>query len=531
MENYTWREGRATFCLLVTGATEEFASFVKNQLSGDYYNSLAGIRESFLAEKRFEDVEFCLCVIAEEVLYALVVGGASLVLVRGGARTSLLKTLKSTASVVTGYVEPGDAFELETSAGKRLFTAQEPMAEQVAIKQRAARVIDRLLEHLPERRIIIHGGEGNTRARKASLVGIILLVVLGISVYFGVQRRADTLRREEYSPKLSEARHDFEEARELSGISSSRARELILRAHQTTKELKSQGVEDEELNSLASEISGFLGPIAGIYEEPANVFFDLSIVAAGFEGVDVALSGGELRILDAAGRRLVGMEVESKSTNVIAGPDYLPDALATAAYESRSFILSTDGVREVTGDVELVVKPDWSASDVLIAAFAGNLYVLDRGNNQIWRYPGVSSGFLEKEEWLGEGFTIDVSEAVAMAIDGSIWTVDKSGDFKVYSMGAPATFAINGNSQPFSEVVDLFASEESKFIYVLDRGNSRIAVSKKNGDYIGDYVAPELSAATSLVVSEEDGLILFLADSKLYSLEAKHLESTSDEGN
>lgn len=516
--------------------TEGLVTFVKNNLHGDFYNSLVNIRDSFLADENLSDAELCLCVLDGKVLYSLVAGGASLSLVRQEKKTPLLKTLKSTASVVTGFVEPGDAFELETSEGRRLFTSREELPERVTrepsnIRSKALSFIDRLIARLPERRIVVHGGEGDvdTRARKASIIGITLLVILGISVYFGVQRRADTLRRNEYEPKLASAEHDFNEARELAAISQTRARELILRARETTRELESKGVSDPKLSELTKNISEYLGTIAGIYESPADVFFDLTIIAAGFEGTDMALSGGELRILDKKNRRLVGIEIASKSTNVIAGPDYLPDALSTAAYENRSFILSSDGVREVTEDVELVVKPDWDAENVLVAAFAGNLYVLDREGNQIWRYSGTTTGFLEKDEWLGEGFTIDVTSAVAMAIDGSIWTISKNGEFKVYSLGAPAAFNISGNLEPFGEVVDLYTSEESNFIYVLDRGRARVSIIKKSGEYVGEYVAPEIARASNIAVSEEDGLVFFLADSKLYSIGAKHLGNFNED--
>lgn len=522
MESITWRAGTATFCLLAAGK-EGTAAFVRNKILGDFYDSLVNIRDSFLADEYFKDAEFCLCILDGKVLYALVAGGASLSLVRQGKKTPILKTLRSTASVVTGFVKPGDVFELETSEGSRLFRSEEPNS----VRSKAANIIDRILERLPERRIVVHGGEGDVdvRAKKASLVGLVLLIILGVSVYFGIQRRAEALRKSEYEPKLASAEHDLSEARDLATISRTRARELILRARKTTRELKDQGVRDPRLAELTKSISEHLGTIAGIYEEPASLFFDLTIVAADFEGAGIALSGGELRVLDSKNRRLVGIKVENKSTNVIAGPDYLPDALAAAAYENRSFILSSDGIREVTEDVELVVKPDWDAKDVLVAAFAGNLYVLDRRGNQIWRYPGTATGFLEKEEWLGEGFTKDVTTATAMAIDGSIWTIGKNGEFKVYSLGAPAAFGVSGNAEPFGEVVDLYTSKESDFVYVLDRGNSRISVIAKSGEYVGEYVSAEIARASSIAVSEKDRIVFFLADSKLYSMGARHLDN------
>lgn len=512
--------------LLVSGEPEgEFRSFVEKHLAENLYLSIETLRDVFVATPEFEDIEFCLCVVDKEVLYALVGGGATLSLIRDNKTTPLLKTLKATASLVTGNVHPGDSFEMATTETKHIFTLEHPEVaakSSEGLRGKTAGLIDKLLVRLPERKITVHGANERS-GKKASLIGLALLAVLGISVYLGLGRRAESMKIALYEPVLVSAIHDFEEARGLAEISQSRARELILRAHQNAKELESSGVKDPRLTELKANIAGYLGKIAGIYEEPARTFFDLTIVASGFEASDVALSGGKLRILNSSGRRLAGLDIEGKRTEIIAGPDYLSDALATAAYENRSFILSSDGIREVTKEVELVVKPDWKASDILFEAFAGNLYVLDRGNNQIWRYQGVVGGFLEKKPWLGEGFTKNVTDAVALAIDGSIWTINTSGEFKVYSMGAPATFAVSGNPQPFSQVEDLYTSDKSNFVYVLDKGNSRISTISKRGEYVGEYTAPELSNATRLVVDEEHKLLLFLAESKLFAIEAKHL--------
>jgi hypothetical protein len=530
-----WRVQEADVALAAYGEhSEDFSVFVKSHLVGDFYSSLESTREVFLTNSDFEEVEFCLCIAERGVLYALLGGGAVLWLKRDGAKTPLLKTLKKTASLVTGHIKAGDAFEMEVDTIRSTFSPEMDnrpgdLVENDGIRQKVVDTIDKLLDRFPERKIVVHGAETD-RSRKASIIGVMFIFALAISVYFGIQRRAEIARREEYEPKLMAASHDFEEARELSSVSRARARELILRAYQSTKELKDSGVKDEALDELAVGISSYLGSIAGIYEVAANVFFDLTLIASGFEGVDIALSSGRISVLDSAGKRLVGLEVESRRTGVIAGPEYLPDALATASYEGRSFILSSDGIREVTGEVSLVVKPDWDADNILFEAFAGNLYVLDRENNQVWRYSGFPGGFSEKEAWLGEGFNKDTTQAVAMAIDGAIWTISREGEFKAYSLGAPARFSVVGNPQPFGDVVDLYTTEASNFIYVLDKGESRISIVAKRGEYVGEYIAPEIGGADAFVVDEESGLIFFLAESKLYSIEAKHLEN-SDENN
>lgn len=518
---------------------EELREYLERELVGDCYSSLKRAKEAIASDLSFKSSEFVAAVFCEGDIYALVAGGASLWLNRHGHRVALLKTLQETSSIISGHVEDGDLFEVETSIANYSFSKEEqrslgeglvPQEGSQKLNHKAAGLIDRVLSKLPERKIIINGDERKTpRATKASLIGVGLLVLLGISIYFGMGRRQEKIARQEYEPTLMAAIHDYNESLELVGLSKARARELILSSRNKANGLAANGIKDERLLKLQDDISNNLAEIAGIYDNKAEVFLDLSIIASGFQASDLAFSEGVLRVLDSSGRRLVGVEVSNKRTNVISGPDYLPDAISTAAYADRSFILSSDGIRETTDDVELVIKPDgWDPKNSLFFVFAGNVYVLDRNNDQIWRYQGVRGGFLEKEAWLGEGFTRDTSQAVFMAIDGSIWTVSQDGEFSVYSLGAPARFAVANETSAFSKVAGFYTDEQSKFLYVLDSGNSRISIIKKDGEYLSEYIAPELSSATDVVVDEPNGLILFLANGKLYMIKAKHLDNFNE---
>jgi len=68
-----------------------------------------------------------------------------------------------------------------------------------------------------------------------------------------------------------------------------------------------------------------------------------------------------------------------------------------------------------------------------------------------------------------------------------------------------------------------YTNENAKGVYLLDPTNSRIVVLDKEGKYIAQYTNEKLSNSTGLAVSEEKGLIIFLSENKLYSIEVKHM--------
>jgi hypothetical protein len=175
-------------------------------------------------------------------------------------------------------------------------------------------------------------------------------------------------------------------------------------------------------------------------------------------------------------------------------------------------------------EIELVIKPDWDPRRVLIYAFAGNFYVLEKDKNTIWRYPAIKLGFAEKNNWFGSGLNLDLSGAISWAIDGSIWVLNDNGSVMKFSLGSPQKFTLSIPNNVSLEASNIFTDEDSKYLYLLDGKDGRIFVFDKNGNYKGEYFSDLLKSANYLVVSEKEKKMVFLANGKLYVIEAKHLD-------
>lgn len=402
-----------------------------------------------------------------------------------------------------------------------------PERRKTGLKQKLVGLIDVVLKKLPERRI---GGRGLTvradtidmetkaKRRTAPIVGIILLGLLAVSMFFGIIQRREKLYKEKYEERLTQAWHQYDEASELSGLNKARARELVIAARETAKALEEEGVKDERLTELISKIRENLGKIAGIYEGEADMFLDLGLITDGFSGDDLTMSEGEMVVLDKNERRVVAVDVVTKRTEVVAGPEYLNDALGITSYAGRVFVLSSDGVREVGDEVELLIKPDWDPGQVLMAAFAGNMYILEKNNGKIWRYPGIRLGFSEKQDWLPTGVTPDFSEVVAWSIDGSVWVLRSDGRVLLYSQGAPQNFSLSGLGETSFVFADIYTDEGQNYLYLLDKQGGRMMVFNKEGEYQGEYLNEKLSEAQGIVVSEEEKKLVFLAENKLWEI-------------
>lgn len=403
--------------------------------------------------------------------------------------------------------------------------AYEPSLGKVSRSRKvAALLIDKLIAVLPERKIFIRGEDFNPSHKKQVAVsaGIILLLLLGVSISFGIKQRSNKFAISKYEGKLIQAQHDFSEAQALSSLNPSRARELVLGAKTSVEDLNKQGIKDTRLAKLTGDISEGLGNIAGIYNVTPALYLDLSLTSSGFKADELGISEDRIAALDRDGKKLVSIEESTKRTETKVGPDIMPKALSLAVYSDRNFVVSDDGIWEVGEKAELLIKKDWDGK-ILVNAYTGNIYVLEIGKNIVWRFTGDGGVFGNKQNWFGQGVNPDLSNVISWSIDGSIWMLTKGGAILRFSQGSPQGFSLKEMDKPLTNASDIFTNEETNFIYILDAGNKRVVVIDKNGEYKAQYLSDQLKEAKEVVVSEADKKIIFLTGTKLYSIDIKHL--------
>ena len=108
-----------------------------------------------------------------------------------------------------------------------------------------------------------------------------------------------------------------------------------------------------------------------------------------------------------------------------------------------------------------------------------------------------------------------------MAIDGSIWLLRQDGKILKFSQGSPEAFGVAGLDKPFSSPSVIYTDSEAENLYILDKGNSRIVVLTKGGEYQGQYIWEGIKEASDMVVSEKEEKIFLLSGEKIYKIDIK----------
>ncbi len=393
-------------------------------------------------------------------------------------------------------------------------------------KQRAKGLFKSLGKRIPRRSIYIKSAmsdEVTSQSKKVTFsAGVILLAVLVVSIGFGIRQKKISDLRKKYEGILEIAQSQVDQAISLSSVSPDTSRELFIDSELKLKQILELNVKDTKVDELQKKIEESKGAILGEFDASPTLFLDLSLLSSGFVGDAVSVSNGNVFILDKAGKRLVSINIETKKSKVVAGPSVIENAEDLAAYQDTTYILSSDGIYDVGLTKTKVIDKTWEGS-AFISAFAGNMYVLDKAGNQIYRYAGqTGNGFGDKQNWLSTSTSANFSEATDWGLDGAVYVLYPNSKVLKYSLGSPQNFSVTGILPEIGNIDAFFADPDNQNIYLLDTAGKRVVVVDKKGKYIAQYTNDQISTAKTLVVSEAQKKILLLSGDKLLSIELKH---------
>lgn len=358
--------------------------------------------------------------------------------------------------------------------------------------------------------------EESQRRRTAVTVGILLLILLTLSIIFGLFQKRSKEAAAAYDSKISAVQHNLDEAKALFILNPGRARDLFTTSEGLINDLKKEYGEDEKINALAAQLEEGRGKVLGEYDTNVSEFVDLSLID-GFVAEKMSGSVDSVFVYDGAKRRIAEIEIATKNTEVKAGPTQLNKIDAMTSYAGRIYVADPDGIFSVGSARIQVLDKDWSG-DILLEAYAGNIYLLEKATSTIWRYVGLQGNFGDRSRWLAPGINIDLSKVVSWAVDGSIWILTASGKIERYSYGTPEDFDQATVVPAMASPKAIYTNEELDNVYVLDPDTERVIVFEKNGKYKAQYKSPAMKDAIGVYASEKEGKILVLSQDKLYSI-------------
>ncbi|MPZ47874.1 MAG: hypothetical protein GEU75_00900 [Dehalococcoidia bacterium] len=273
------------------------------------------------------------------------------------------------------------------------------------------------------------------------------------------------------------------------------------------------GVHQQATDNLTVMDAVFdLGPLTTITTLGRQITGEVSLDA-------ITIIGGNAYLLDAGEGRVISVPVTGASPPVVvfaSGETYSgtpakePVFFTWEGTEADGRLLILDAERKLfevrpgslPGPLPLRRTNTWS-SVAGLAAYDGNLYVLDPAGDRIHRYLPAAVGF-DSEPAIAVG-SPELSQGQGFAVDGDIIVFFEDGRLRRYRGGNEVGFGLDGIDREPKTVAGIDVVEAGDEVYIADTTNKRVIVAAKDGVFRRQLVSNAFTDLRALAVDPSGG--------------------------
>ncbi len=177
-------------------------------------------------------------------------------------------------------------------------------------------------------------------------------------------------------------------------------------------------------------------------------------------------------------------------------------------------------------DVTATVLPSSQAwiEPRAIAVYDRDLYVLDSGANEIWRYSAGPDSYSTPPQRYFTDIDPQLGDAIDMEIDtnGNVYTLHANGRISKFFFGRSETFALDGLPQPIARPAAFFLnlSPFDRAFFIADPGGGRIYSTALTGAFLRNYKDTDdtvLDAVSGVYSADQPPNIYVTAGNRLYT--------------
>lgn len=363
----------------------------------------------------------------------------------------------------------------------------------------------------------------STFSLKKKLAGLaILLIILFFS--YRLLTGLIKLRLDSKQQRIEITRQSIEkklnEAEDTAFYNIKKSIELINEAKNELNQLEQEvdKKSEKEMLAIKSLISQKEKEILKKEEKKAEEFFDLAITEKNATGSRFYLNHNQLLILDNKNGRIYQLNLEKKSIDTFSHSK-IKSASLVAGYEDKIFFFNQkEGISQIAENNQLkkLVDFDKDWGEVIdFWVYNGNFYLLDKRNDEVYKYLVAGDGYSEKHSYFKSGEAVNLEQVNSMAIDSSIY-LGFSDYLLKYTTGIKDNFNLSFPTTNI-DIKRIYTDKNLESIFIWDKKNALIYLFSKKGDYQQTIKSSFLSQADDFVVYNRK--IFFLLGGKIFTLE------------
>lgn len=273
----------------------------------------------------------------------------------------------------------------------------------------------------------------------------------------------------------------------------------------------------DELSTLENKIYDTESVLLKREKKASKEHYDLAFEEKSATGTHMYLFEDKAYILNPEGKVYI-LALEKKSAEKRKITSTVSNGSLVAGYEKNTFILNpSEGIIRIDEDgknkVVIPKETQWN-NIVSMQIYNGNIYLLDGGNNALYKYSVTTDGYGDRVSYFKGSYT-DMDKNSTFAIDISVY-VAAGGAVTKYTAGLRDDFnlVIPGENVTITKVI---THTDQKELYMWDKKNSVLYIATRDGVYERQISSSILGQASDVEVY--NNILYLLKGAKLYSIE------------
>ncbi len=358
--------------------------------------------------------------------------------------------------------------------------------------------------------------ESKAKRKKLSLIlGSLFMVLLVISIAMGKvrQRGLETEKRWlEFSTPIEKV---LVEAVGVSKLNNASAKKMVsdVRATFESQKVAYGETHKEKTDELGKKIEDVWVTVSGEKNSELVEVLNFELIRAGVSVNKISRAReDQFSVIGQEQGLVLSAAVKDKDIKVVAGKGAGLGWIDSVSDGVKSFVLTKGGVFEVGNESNSLVFDTSVTDPISLMKFASNLYVLEKGNKEIFKYTIGEASFGERTRWLKEGVTLSATP-VDMAIDVDIWVLEEGNVLERFRRGVKEAFTLSG--VPDGMLLERVSVEEEgdRIAFLAKSQSSVLICSKETGVCDKQLKNDKLSGALDIVFGGEGELFVLLPSS------------------
>lgn len=364
--------------------------------------------------------------------------------------------------------------------------------------------------------------------QKKRLALVVLLILVGILLVWSIGSGHQRRTAKEEIAKITIAKQSIDALLQKSlaelGSNPQQASQDLEGAKQQLQILEISLLYEKQ-NTLMTDIRQVIAEtekqILKKTEKAAAEFIDIALESQNAKPVSLTVADGMMGVLDANGTTVYVISLSSKSIEKKIITPISPRQKLLLSKKNIYLFDKSKGLWKVVDGKNTAMVAGATEWDNIVdgALYNGNLYLLDKGALNIYKYSSAAdevvataTAYLSKADALAQG--------VSMAIDGSIYIALPQKVLK-YTSGAGQDFPFTLPGDTSSQLTKVLADKDTPNLVLWDKQKNLIYLVKKDGAFQQQFSAAVLRDAADIALYQSQ--LFVLSGTKVYSIALESL--------